>query len=124
VSASILRTHVLPPTVTRLHKERTTFNTQGGNFVTSGLAFLPFILPDFAKHRKVEMDFHIDDTTTDNPRYDVILGRDFLTKLGIVLDFATGVMIWDGVSLNMTTGRTTQESILMAASPSPLKLEL
>jgi hypothetical protein len=122
-SASIVRARALPPTVTRLHKKRTTFNTQGGNFVTSGLAFLPFILPDFAKHRKVEMDFHIDDTITDNPRYDIILGRDFLTKLGIVLDFATGVMIWDGVSLNTTTGRTTQESILMAAGPSPLKLE-
>jgi hypothetical protein len=69
------------------------------------------------------MDFHIDDTITDNPRYDIILGHDFLTELGIVLDFAIGVMIWDGVSLNMTTGRTTQESILMATGPSPLKLE-
>jgi hypothetical protein len=123
VSASIVRARALPPTVTRLHKERTPFNTQGGNVVTSGLAFLPFILSDFAKHRKVEMDFHIDDTTTDNLRYDIILGRNFLTKLGIILDVATGVMIWDGVLLNMTTGRTTQESILMAGGPSPLKLE-
>jgi hypothetical protein len=69
------------------------------------------------------MDFHIDDTITDNPRYDFILGHDFLTKLGIVLDFSTGVMVWDGVSLNMTTGRTTQESMLIAAGTSPLKLE-
>jgi hypothetical protein len=52
-SASIVRARALPPTVTRLHKERTTFNTQGRNFVTSGLTFLLFILPDFAKHRKV-----------------------------------------------------------------------
>jgi hypothetical protein len=92
-SASIVCARALPSTVTRLHKERTTFNTRGGNFVTSGLAFLPFILPDFAKHRKVEMDFHIDHTTTDNPHYDIIFGRNFLTKLVIVLDFATGVMI-------------------------------
>jgi hypothetical protein len=122
-SASIVRARALPPTVTRLRKERTTFNTQGGNCVTRGLAFLPFLLPDFAKHRKVEMDFHINDIITDNPRYDFILGLDFLTKLGIVLDFSTGVMVWDGVSLNMTTGHTTQESMLIAADPSPLKLE-
>jgi hypothetical protein len=97
----------LPPSVTRLHKDRTTFNTQGRNFVTSGLAFLPFILPDFAAHRKVGMNFYIDDTRTNNPRYDFILGRDFLTKLGMILDFSTETMIWHGVSLNMTTGRPT-----------------
>jgi hypothetical protein len=123
VSASIVRGCALPPSVTRLHKERTTFNTQGGNFVTSGLAFLPFILPDFAAHRKVGMNFYIDDTRTNNPRYDFILGRDFLTKLGMILDFSTQTMIWDGVSLHMTTGRPTQEAMLMAAGPSPLKVE-
>jgi hypothetical protein len=40
----------LPPTVTRFHKERTTLNTQRGNVVMSGLVFLPFVLPYFAKH--------------------------------------------------------------------------
>jgi hypothetical protein len=69
------------------------------------------------------MDFYIDDTNTTNPRYDFILGRDVLTKLGMVLDFSTGTMIWDGVSLNMTTGRISQESIQMAADPSPLKAD-
>jgi hypothetical protein len=123
VSASIVRGRALLPSVTRLHKKRTTFNTQGGNFVTSGLAFLPFLLPDFAKHRKVSMDFYIDDTNTNNPRYDFIVGRDFLTNLGMVLDFSTGTMIWDGVSLNMTTGRISQETMQMAAGPSPLKVD-
>jgi hypothetical protein len=68
------------------------------------------------------MNFHIDDTNTANPQYDINLGRDFLTKLGIVLDFATGVMIWDGVSLNMTTGHTSQESNGMSTN-ALLKLE-
>jgi hypothetical protein len=69
------------------------------------------------------MNFYIDDTRTTNPRYDFILGRDFLTKLGMILDFSTETMIWDGVSLHMTTGCPTQEAMLMAAGPSPLKVE-
>jgi hypothetical protein len=103
-SASIVRGCALPPHVTRIHKEKTVFNTQGGNFATYGMAHLPFIPPDFAKHRKVNLDFHVDDTKIDNPRYDIILGRDFLTRLGIVLNFVNRTIVWDNVSLDMSVG--------------------
>jgi hypothetical protein len=66
-SASIVRSHALPPHVTRIHKERTVFNTQGRSFATHSLANLPFILPNFAKHRKINLDFHADDTQINNP---------------------------------------------------------
>jgi hypothetical protein len=54
------------------------------------------ILPDFARTKHIDcVQAHVFDAGS--TRYDVILGRDFLSMIGIQLNFATHTMLWDEI---------------------------
>ena len=64
------------------------WTTQGGTFTTSHTAKVELVFPELDPTKIVNWKFHVDDSETPNPRYDLIIGRDLLTELGIVLNFA------------------------------------
>ena len=57
-----------------------------------------FSLPEFHRDRIIEWKLHV---TQDLGAYDMILGRDVLTGLGIKIDFGNNVLEWDSIVIPM-----------------------
>ena len=64
---------------------------QSGKFVTSKNMNVDIFLPEFSGTKIVTWKCHIDNST--NGRYDMILGRDLITTLGLDIIFSEGVII-------------------------------
>ena len=67
--------------------ESVKWTTMGGIFDTRRKTLIEFSLPEFTTRKKITHLVHVDERT--NPQdssYDMILGMDILTKLGIVMD--------------------------------------
>jgi len=76
-------------------------------------------LPEFFKQRAL-CDVTI--RMMDKPcKYDLILGRDVLSRLGIVLDFDDLTMTWDGKAVPM---RVPPDYVTKPGEPSPIGMEL
>jgi transposase InsO family protein len=76
--------------------------TKGGIFYTKGKCKVPMILPDFTRTVKITFPCHVDPTqTSDETNYDMILGRDFMHKVGIDLLLKTYMIVWDGIEVPM-----------------------
>ena len=56
----------------------------------------------------VDVQLHV---TQMNGHYDFILGRDVLSKLGIVLDFQQQIVRWEDKIVQMKPTKCTQETI-------------
>ena len=67
------------------------WETQSGNFTTSNKVNVEFCLPEFSTKKIVTWKCHIDEST--NGGYDMILGRDLLTALGMYLKFSDNIII-------------------------------
>ena len=64
----------------------TSWITKGGNFQTSKKCKTTFILTEFFKNKSIEWNLHVE--STHGPHcYDMILGYDIMSELGITLDF-------------------------------------
>ena len=66
----------------------TVWNTKGGNFVTEHKAKLRLCFPELDQSKVVTWDCYVD-SSDDEPRYDVIIGRDLLKQLKFSLNFDT-----------------------------------
>ena len=67
------------------------WETQAGNFTTSTKVNVEFCLPEFGATKIVTWKCHISKST--NSRYDMILGRDLLTNLGLDLKFSENIIL-------------------------------
>ena len=65
--------------------------TQAGKFKTLGKVNVDFCLPEFSSTKIVTWKCHVDKFTTG--RYEMILGRDLLTALGLDLNWSENVII-------------------------------
>ena len=71
----------------RMQKDTTTnWITKGGNFQTSKKCKTTFILKEFYENKSIEWNLHVDSTPGPR-RYDIILGHDVMSELGIMLNF-------------------------------------
>ena len=87
----------------RVYKSpETEWSTRGGVFTTTRKADVAFVLPELTSHRIIKAKVFVDTTTapTDTD-YDIIIGRDLLTQLGLILDFQACTITWDGVVASM-----------------------
>lgn len=74
------------------------WNTKGGVFKTNRTVNALFVLPEFHKNREIRWNCYVDES--DNlSRYDMIIGRDLMTDLGIDIMFSTGEVVWDNASI-------------------------
>ena len=78
----------------------TSWITKGGKFQTSKKWKTTFILKEFFENKSIEWNLHID-STPGLHRYDMILGHNALSNLGITLDFKDQTMTWDDLTINM-----------------------
>ena len=75
----------------------TCWNTKAGIFETNKTCKVQLALPEFDTQKLIEWKMHVDDSTTSN-LYDMIIGTDLVTELGITINFAERVMMWDGAT--------------------------
>jgi len=74
--------------------------TLAGNFTISSVVHMRDVrLPEFDKNRSIEHQKAL--VFEKKSAYDVILGSDFLTKAGIILDYERGEVRWLGLTLPM-----------------------
>lgn len=80
----------------------TTWLTKGGTFVTNKICKVQLRLPEFSTRKGVEWKFHVDQkTNSKESRYDMIIGGDLMSELGIDIKYSTGSIDWDGATIPM-----------------------
>ena len=101
-SSSIIRKKYCS-SISKYRRVRTTWATAGGEFQTRRKAKVEFQLPEFSTSKEISWSFHVDESDPKNDAlgYDMIIGRDLLTDLGIIIDFEDGYIIWDGIKSPM-----------------------
>ena len=90
----------LPPDIQTNQVPTVTNQTLGGSFTSNELVNIHnLLLPEFHRTRHIET---VPAKIFNNGcHYDMILGKDFMTELGIVLDFKHKTMEWDGSTITM-----------------------
>ena len=92
-----------------MKKDTTTnWNTKGGNFQTTKKCKTTFILNEFFESRSIEWNLHVDSTPGPH-RYDMIIGRDIMSELGITLNFKEQTMSWDDSTVRMKDPETLSD---------------
>jgi transposase InsO family protein len=82
----------------------TRWTTMGGVFTTKRKALLEFNLPEFSTNKTVQWVCHVDDTTApDKAQYDIIIGTDLMSVLGMDIQFSSKKICWDDVEIPMKT---------------------
>ena len=80
----------------------TTWRTMGGNFVTHKKALIKFQLPEFSPTKTITWTAHVDESNDRKlAQYDMIIGDDLMTELGLDLCFSTKEIKWGEESIPM-----------------------
>ena len=100
-SATMIHDRCLPkgcvPTVLT---NTVTSNTIAGNFTSNTCVYMrEIILPEFDRNKKIDGQGAF--VFQEDCRYDVIFGRDFLSKTGLDIRFANNTMQWMNVTVEM-----------------------
>ena len=80
----------------------TIWTTNGGKFTTKNEATISFSMVDFAPSKLIEFPVAVDESNRDS-KYDMILGRDLQRRLKIDILWSKECLIWDSISIPMTT---------------------
>ncbi len=81
-------------------RERTTWNTLGGQFSTNRKALVDFKFPELSTDKKVTWIAHVDDKTNhEHASYDMIIGMDLMTELGIYVNTAERTIKWHEMAI-------------------------
>ena len=100
-SESLLSERLADKEVIVNSKKKIEWETHTGNFSTQKRVIMKECkLPQFATHCKIDGLFHLFKKTK-KEKYDVIMGRDLLKKMGIDLLYSTGHIHWGGISVPM-----------------------
>ena len=83
----------------------TSWIAKGGNFQTSKKCKTTFILKEFFKNKSIEWNLHVD-STPGLHQYNMILGHDIMSEIGIMLNFKDQTMTWHDSTVNMKDPET------------------
>ena len=77
--------------------QKTLWKTMGGNFTTKKKALVDFRFPELNTDKKVTWVCHVDETTKEeHALYDMIIGMDLMTAIGIYVDTDEKLIRWQG----------------------------
>ena len=80
------------------------FKTAAGNYNTTHTAGQGAVtLPEFSESKILHWDFHLDPgKDTQGTGYDsMMIGRDLMQELGVLIDFQTKTVSWEGICVTM-----------------------
>ena len=102
-TATILLKQFVHPSTTKVcDGQKTQWTTMGGKFVTRQQRHIQFRLSEFNTSKIITWNCHIDETSDPTKaQYDMIIGTDLMTELGIDINFSTNKMSWEGVDIPM-----------------------
>ena len=83
----------------RFKKASPTFwKTTSSTFSTTAKCRTEFMLPELSTTKRIVWDFHV---TKQQMSYNLKIGRDLLSELGIALDFSTDTIQWEDIQMPM-----------------------
>lgn len=92
----ILRDFVRKGRAQSFKGKRTSWSTLGGKFSTNRKALLDFKFPELSTSKNINWICHVDDKTKQSESsYDMIIGMDLMTEIGIYVDTAKKVVSWE-----------------------------
>jgi RNase H-like domain found in reverse transcriptase/Reverse transcriptase (RNA-dependent DNA polymerase)/Integrase zinc binding domain len=96
-STLILRDFVKKGRANGYRGHETEWKTMGGIFKTKKKALIDFKFPELNTDKKVTWICHVDETTKhENALYDMIIGMDLMTAIGIYVDTEDKIIRWQG----------------------------
>ena len=85
-------------------KKRTKWKTLGGTFTTNYESLLDFKFPEISTNKVVAWQAHVDDkTSSKEAAYDMIMGMDLMTSIGITVDCEQKCIRWGGTEIPLKT---------------------
>jgi Reverse transcriptase (RNA-dependent DNA polymerase)/Aspartyl protease len=116
-STIVLNEHVRKGFVSHHKGHETTWETLGGTFTTRRKGLLEFKLPELTNNQTVTWVAHVDDhNKRENALYDMIIGMDLMTTIGIYVNTEQKMVIWGDYSTPLKQRGTMQESTAMEAN--------
>ena len=110
-SSIVLRDFVRKGRARSYKGKTTTWSTLGGSFSTQRRALIDFKLPELSTHKKVTWITHVDDKTkSEDALYDMIIGMDLMTSIGIYVNTESKTVCWEGASIPLKERGTLQNS--------------
>ena len=96
-STLVLRQFVPKRQISRYKKaNKTHWGTLGGTFSTKRKGMVDFRFPELDDKKIITWVCHVDDThTREDLSYDMIIGMDLMTELGICVDTKDKVVVWN-----------------------------
>ena len=98
---TILHARCLQPGMHPRVTTRSVNTTMGTRDHVSEILLEDLVLPEFSRTKHISYPLWADIFDAPTCRYDIIIGRDLLRRLGIVLNFHTGLTTWDSVDVAM-----------------------
>ena len=98
---TILHARCLQPGMHPRVTNRSVNTTMGTRDHVSEILLGDLVLPEFSRTKHISYPLWADIFDAPNCRCDIIIGRDLLRRLGIVLNFNTGLTTWDSVDVAM-----------------------
>jgi hypothetical protein len=88
-------------------KKRTNWKTLGGTFTTNYESLLDFKFPKLSTSKVVTWQAQVDDkTSSKEAAYDMIMGMNLMTSIGISVDCEQRCIIWGGTEIPLKTRAT------------------
>jgi hypothetical protein len=85
-------------------KKRTKWKTLGGTFTTHYESLLDFKFPELSTSKVVTWQANVaDKTSSEEAAYDMIMGMDFMTFIGITIDCEQRCTRWGGTEIPLKT---------------------
>jgi hypothetical protein len=95
-------------------KKRTKWKTLGGTFTPNYESLLDFKFPEISTSKVVTWQAHVDDETSSNEvAYDMIMGMDFMTSIGITVDCEKRCIKWGGTEIPLKTRATLNDNEIL-----------
>jgi hypothetical protein len=95
-------------------KKRTKWKKLGGAFKTNYESLLDFKFPELSTSKVVTWQARVDDKTSrKEAAYDMIIGMDLMTSIGITVDCEQRCIIWGGTEIPLKTRNTLSDDEIM-----------
>jgi hypothetical protein len=94
--------------------KRTNYKTIGGTFTTNYESLLDSKFPELSTSKVVTWQAHVDDkTSSKESAYDMIMGMDLMTSIGITVDCEHICIRWYGTEIPLKTRNTSSDNEIL-----------
>jgi hypothetical protein len=95
-------------------KKRTKWKTLGRTFTPNYESLLDFKFPEISTSKVVTWQAHVDDkTSSKEAAYDMIMGMDLMTSIGITVDCDQICIRWVGTEIPLKTRTTSNDNEIL-----------